>query len=188
MVRYIVLLMALMATSCVTEPEVRIIHYSDVQGTWALEHVTIQAQDGNGTVYNRYKEFWCFEPCSARGYVEEWFFNNEGIAYEYQYTSKWIGRILSVESGHENSDAYGKEVVNLQWNMVSDGEKVFSNGAIMNVCLIDLSDNGDTLTVGFCVSQNCYVDHLSPSSNCFDSYGKLIRTDISELKGVWRYY
>ena len=70
------------------------VYFEDIQGTWALNHERVTHENPiDGHLYSDYKEFWVFEGGMVYGYVEEYFFDTDGIVIGYQFTNRYIGDI-----------------------------------------------------------------------------------------------
>lgn len=141
------------------------------------------------SIQKRYREYWVFNQNQISGFLEEWFTDNNGVGVDYMFTSRYRGDNISIGYPNTHSDAYGKEVVNFAWNMISAGYGVYDNVVLSSMSLDRMSANGDTLWVKFCHSGDCYVDETMPSNTCYTGSAKFVRYDkLDSLAQTWLYY
>lgn len=138
--------------------------------TWRHWYDTTVAYD---SIAPAWKEFWEFDGAGVRGYVEEYLFDKNGIAYAYRFTTRWLGDVYYV------SDVDDVQVVSIKWNMVSSTGYAFDNCRLWHMALHDL--HGDTLEIGFCDNETCSTGEISN--------GSIVRVyDLDVRKTTWNYY
>lgn len=191
--KYLLLLVILNIAGCglLSSDTVDPVEYNEIVGSvWALSHELVKHNGDNGVYYD-FSEFWTFDKWgNVKGYVEKYNYNNDGTTSGYQFTDRYIGNVYLIDIGHYRSAAADLNIVNMSWQQVIGVEESkFGHSIIMNIALISMSEDGDTLEVGFCSSDNCYVDQYGAPDECYGSFGTLIRYDkLEERKAWWKYY
>lgn len=167
---------------CSINVPIDVVEYDEIQGTWALTNNQVIKWDSSHVkLYSDYREFFDFSNDSVYRWYEKYFFDSLGIVTSYRYTERWRGYVYYIGKCTQNTDAYGKYVVNISWKMIDTSGNVVGDGYVDHMVLRSLYN--DTLDIGYAMDDNAFTS----GGSCYISLGKLVRFNIEPRKNWWKY-
>lgn len=178
-----------------TEPEVQ---WEDIFGAWIStnSYYPFTFDDNLKPLTYRPKSYYVFDYDRAEIYEEEWSnFSYITCSWEYFSTKVFSGRTIQIQEAGEYSSDEGKEVLNIYWSrftreaVTNNWVEVYDYCFLMNYVLLSMSDNRDTLVIGYCDMYNCGGNQFM-DGGYFDT-DTLVRVNDSafdQLKSHWWYY
>lgn len=166
--------------------------YSDIVGVWGS---TARYNPNNEPI-----EYWIFSSDTQAYAFEEEYIISGNNPLQYRFTNRYKGSINSIGKGYYRDQrdinfAAGKEIINIQWvRVIGQDDSPIDISVLLHISLESLSICGDTLTIRFCVSHNCYRCNISSPEEVYnDILGslKLVRYSSDHLNNKidnWKFY
>jgi len=174
------------------------LHYEDIYGTWlstsSYYPFTFNEQLKPATY--RAKSYYVFSCNSSQLYEEEWSeFSYTALTWKYFSTTFYAGKSLLITETGEHSTDEGKEVFSIDWvrytraSASNEWTPVYSYSYLMSYVLLYMSENTDTLVIGYCDSYDCGGDQfMDRGHNGSDTLIRVPDQTFEDLQNSWWYY